>query len=39
MSNVVRLAAAVAALSVAHFAVAADLSHKDDELHRTLDGK
>lgn len=31
MSDVVRLAAAVAALSVAHFAVAADLSHTDEK--------
>ena len=31
MSNVVCLAAAVAALSLAHIAVAADLSHKDEK--------
>lgn len=31
MSNVVRLAAALAALSIAHVVVAADLSHKDEK--------
>lgn len=31
MSNAIRLAAAVAALSLAHVAIAADLSHKDEK--------
>lgn len=31
MSNIVRLAAAVAALSLAHVAIAGDLSHKDEK--------
>jgi hypothetical protein len=31
MSNVVRLAAAVATLSVAHLAAAADLSHTEND--------